>query len=122
MNTQKEVFNKLFKVEDKTELATQKIELAESVKKLLSYTKGVIAFSNNIKILNNEITSAKKSLKADLSDLQSDMGQVAKGIQAAESAAKLLGIKPSEVPQYSNALKAIKVGFGYESLAKQLLK
>ena len=121
MNTQKEVFNKLFK-EDKTELSTQKVELAESVKKLLSYTKGVIAFSNNIKILNDEITSAKKSLKADLSDLQSDMGQVAKGIQAAESAAKLLGIKPSEVPQYSNALKAIKVGFGYESLAKQLLK
>ena len=100
----------------------EKVELAESVTKLLSYTKGVIVFSKNIQILNDEIIQAKKSLKADLSDLQSDMGNVAKGIQSAEVAAKLLGIKVNEVPGYSKAIDAIKVGSGYESLAKQLLK
>ena len=100
----------------------EKVELAESVTKLLSYTKGVIVFSKNIQILNDEIIQAKKSLKADLSDLQSDMGNVAKGIESAEVAAKLLGIKVNEVPGYSKAIDAIKVGSGYESLAKQLLK
>ena len=100
----------------------ERVELAESVTKLLSYTKGVVIFSKNIKILNDEITQAKKSLKADLSDLQSDMGNVAKGIQSAEVAAKLLGVKVNDVPGYSKAIEAIKVGSGYESLAKQLLK
>ena len=100
----------------------ERVELAESVTKLLSYTKGVIVFSKNIQILNDEIIQAKKSLKADLSDLQSDMGNVAKGIQSAEVAAKLLGIKVNQVPGYSKALESIKVGSGYESLAKQLLK
>ena len=100
----------------------EKVELAESVTKLLSYTKGVIVFSKNIQILNDEIIQAKKSLKADLSDLQSDMGNVAKGIQSAEVAAKLLGIKVNQIPGYSKAVESIKVGSGYESLAKQLLK
>tara|TARA_R110002167_G_scaffold106627_6_gene273334 strand:+ start:338 stop:709 length:372 start_codon:yes stop_codon:yes gene_type:complete len=123
MNTPKElksIFDKFPK--EKIELKGERVELAESVTKLLSYTKGVVIFSKNIKILNDEITQAKKSLKADLSDLQSDMGNVAKGIQSAEVAAKLLGVKVNDVPGYSKAIEAIKVGSGYESLAKQLLK
>ena len=114
--------NKIYNKLPKTKLKGEKVELAESVTKLLSYTKGVIVFSKNIQILNDEITQAKKPLKADLSDLQSDMGNVAKGIQSAEVAAKLLGIKVNQVPGYSKAIDAIKVGSGYESLAKQLLK
>ena len=104
----------------KTELA--KVELAESVKKLLSYTKGILVFSKNIEIINNEIKKSKKSLEADLSDLQSDMGKVAKGIESAEVSAKLLGIKTNDIPGYSKAIEAIKVGFGFEKLAKQILK
>ena len=118
MSTENNIRKQLFK----TELETHKVELADSVKKLLSYGKGVVTFSNNIQILINEIEQSKKSLKVDLSDLQNDLGFLAKGIQSAEVAAKLLGVNVKEVEGYTRGLQAFKVGAEYEKLAKKFLK
>ena len=100
----------------------EKVELAESVIQLLKYHKGVEIFSENINIDIKEIDSAKNSLKVDLKDLMSDMGKLAKGINSADTAAKLLGMSVSEIPNYNKAIQAAKLGFKQEAKAKKYLK
>ena len=101
--------------------SNQKVELSESVLKLLSYTDNVLNATKKIRDHKDSIDKIKNNLKDDLNTLQDDMKKVAKGIDSAESAAKLLGIKPSEVKNYSKALDAMKIAFAFESAAKKLL-
>jgi len=100
----------------------EKVELAESVIQKLKYFKGVAAFSKNINISIKLIDEAKQGLKADLSDLMGDMEKLAQGINAADKAAKLLGMSVSDIPNYNNAIKAAKLGFSQEAKAKRYLK
>ena len=100
----------------------EKVELAESVIQLLKYHKGVEIFSENINIDIKEIDSAKNSLEVDLKDLMSDMEKLAKGINSADTAAKLLGMSVSEIPNYNKAIQAAKLGFKQEAKAKKYLK
>ena len=100
----------------------EKVELAESVIQLLKYHKGVEIFSENINIYIKEIDSAKNSLEVDLKDLMSDMEKLAKGINSADTAAKLLGMSVSEIPNYNKAIQAAKLGFKQEAKAKKYLK
>jgi hypothetical protein len=100
----------------------EKVELAESVIQLLKYHKGVEIFSENINIDIKEIDSAKNSLEVDLKDLMSDMEKLAKGINSADTAAKLLGMSVSEIPNYNKAIQAAKLGFKQEAKAKRYLK
>ncbi len=48
-----------------------------------------------------------------------DMEKLAQGINAADKAAKLLGISVSDIPNYNNAIKAAKLGFSQEAKAKR---
>lgn len=109
--------------------STQKVDLADNVQQLLKYYIGVESFGKNIDIDIKEISdviekakSLKNSLQVDLENLVEDMQKVAKGIQSAEVAAKLLGIKPSEIPDYNKALSAVKFGIKQEEKAKKILK
>ena len=109
--------------------SAQKLELSDSVPKLLDYHIGVESFGKNIDIDIKEISeiiekakSLKNTLKVDLEYLLEDMKKLAKGIESAEVAAKLIGIKPNEIPNYSKALEAIKYGFKQEAKAKKILK
>jgi hypothetical protein len=119
--TLKKIYSKLSQ-EDKIELKSEKVELAESVIQLLKYHKGVEIFSENINIDIKEIDSAKNSLEVDLKDLMSDMEKLAKGINSADTAAKLLGMSVSEIPNYNKAIQAAKLGFKQEAKAKKYLK
>ena len=56
------------------------------------------------------------------SNIQKVYSKLPKGIESAEVAAKLLGVKTNDIPGYSKAIETIKVGFGFEKLAKQILK
>ena len=100
----------------------EKVELAESIIQKLKYFKGVAAFSKNINISIKLIDEAKQGLKADLSDMMGDMEKLAQGINAADKAAKLLGMSVSDIPNYNNAIKAAKLGFSQEAKAKRYLK
>ena len=84
MNTQKKVFNKLFK-EEKTELAAQKVELAliDDVEKGLD---SVISRKN--RIVNQII-----KLSSDLLDLTADCQQVLSMAKKGENSAKELGVE-----------------------------
>jgi len=113
--------NKVLDKLPKTELKGEKVELAESVLKQLSYVKGVEIFSKNIDIDIKEIEDNKISLKVDLEDLMEDMGRMAKGILAADQAAKLLGIKTGTIENYDKAVAAARVGFEKEKEAKKYL-
>jgi hypothetical protein len=72
MNTQREVFNKLFK-EEKTELATQKIELAMDFDSILKDLKKDVANSNK------QVAQMSKHAKAFIQAKNPDRSGVAKG-------------------------------------------
>lgn len=83
MNTQKEVFNKLFK-EDKTELATQKIELA--VPNLSGYSQKAQSTYNDAKknargIVSkaaDEMLGARKKISDIVKELSKQFAKVSK--------------------------------------------
>tara|TARA_R110002073_G_scaffold87129_1_gene206987 strand:+ start:383 stop:766 length:384 start_codon:yes stop_codon:yes gene_type:complete len=86
MNTQREVFNKLFK-EEKTELATQKIELArkpqsilKDVKKLNSKLKSeegkIDKIYLNYKNAQKEFVKLMDSINSDLDKYEDDLTDI----------------------------------------------
>jgi hypothetical protein len=83
MNTQKEVFNKLFK-EDKTELATQKVELG--------------IFDDVEKLKNKALSASKQAEKkvlgalSDFADSTSALEQAIKITEQGKQKAKELGV------------------------------
>ena len=104
MNTQREVFNKLFK-EEKVELATQKIELANvnDLKNAVSSAKKEV--SSLIKLndkLEQAIVNANKirvSLKAKNSSANGVLNAIKKDYNDVKTKAKDLGLSISDIPQ-----------------------
>ena len=86
MNTQKEVFNKLFK-EDKTELATQKIELATQ-KQVFAATDKLIA--------------GQRDVDKGRGKLEQAYPQALKIISEIEAQAKELGVNPNEIKGFKS--------------------
>ncbi len=106
MNTQKEVFNKLFK-ENKTELATQKVELGKidelikasnRAEKVLKSSKGVV----------QDLESAKKKSKKVLADIESEIRNIKPIKTDVFRALKELGggklLAPSQNPDYKKSV------------------
>ena len=110
MNTQREVFNKLFK-EEKTELATQKVDMSlasdgktnmfKAVEKI--YTNGedlVDEFENNKKKAQRQIQSVEKSYDKAVKiykEVSTDL----------EKKASELDIAPNNIPDYDKLLKSL---------------
>ena len=119
MNTQREVFNKLFK-EEKTELATKKIELGkidelikanDRAEKVLKSSKGAI----------QDLESAKKKSKKVLANIESEIRNM-KPIKAEVfRALKELGggklLAPSQNPDYK---KSIAIQNNLDSIYSEL--
>ena len=116
MNTQKEVFNKLFK-EEKVELATQKVELgvADNISKALSdgqsTLKGIRDSNSNLKAADSKLVSdiisaikqanalADKDIKLKSAALKK-AEQISGILEKAEKAAKDLGVDPMAIDGY----------------------
>ena len=114
MNTQREVFNKLFK-EEKTELSAQKIELA-----LIDDIEKILDKANSER---RRLQSLGLKIADNLNDLQSDYDNAFMKSKNAENKAKELGAEDlrklfgargdeakdysSEVGKASNKIKAI---------------
>ena len=110
MNTQREVFNKLFK-EDKTELATQKVDMSlaydgktnmfKAVEKIYRNGEDLVdEFENNKKRANRQIQSVEKSYDKAVKiykEVSTDL----------EKKASELDIAPNNIPDYDKLLKSL---------------
>ena len=107
MNTQREVFNKLFK-EEKTELSAQKIEL-KSLDVLKRKAKYLTAWVQTGTTIAREYESLEKRRKNMLGRLQEEFYGYGKDIKDVEKALNDLGIKdtPKEVTKAKSLLKEI---------------
>tara|TARA_R110001632_G_scaffold54853_1_gene134254 strand:+ start:356 stop:706 length:351 start_codon:yes stop_codon:yes gene_type:complete len=103
MNTQREVFNKLFK-EEKTELATQKIEL-KSLDVLKQKAKYLTAWVQTGTTIAKEYESLAKRRKSMLGRLQEAFQEYGSDIKDVEKALNTLGIK--DTPKEVTAAKAL---------------
>ena len=111
MNTQKEVFNKLFKVEDKTELATHRIDMSlasdartnmfKAIEKIYKNGEDLVdEFENNKKRANKQIQSIEKAYDKSekiYREVSTDL----------EKKAGELGIAPNNIPDYDKLLKSL---------------
>ena len=98
MNTQREVFNKLFK-EEKTELATQKIELAlvDDIKQIKNKVDKMIGFvRQDLKEIQSAINAAKRT-KIGLDKTDNLAKELLKLVKDFENKADDLGI---DIPNY----------------------
>ena len=129
MNTQKEVFNKLFK-EDKTELATQKVEL-DLVGNLRKYPKGFSKYESEgkglIKLserLKNELSDVKKAILKWSEVGDSITNDILNDLKKFDAKAKELGFIAEIQIDYSNARdvydKYDDLSKKYERIAKEL--
>ena len=107
MNTQREVFNKLFK-EEKTELATQKIEL-----KSIQMLNRIISDGNKIYNRGTKFVQSRETLTKEARRLNSDATSLLKGgqklIQEFEKNAKDLGINPNSIQELKKAIDVLGV-------------
>ena len=113
MNTQKEVFNKLFK-EDKTELSADGIskilneakslqkDIDASEKKSKSLISNLKKNANDISDLQNDYTSNKKEISSIFKNLDKNFNTIYKQ-------SKDLGIDLENVPAYKDYLSARKI-------------
>ena len=122
MNTQKEVFNKLFKVEDKTELATQKVELAANqFKEFGQKAQSIYLDARNLAQkdlmnLRDKIEDGERKLIKLSGDLNAEISRVGKQ-------AKSIGVDIKETTVYKNMTKAVQEVMSYEdSLKKAITK
>ena len=108
MNTQKEVFNKLFK-EEKTELATQKVELGimKDLKKSYDKHKNQRAsIDNSLISWYNELFKVRdkfSKIENEYKQFNDSVDDLKKYTKEAESMAKDLGVSESEIPNYKEA-------------------
>jgi len=121
MNTQKEVFNKLFK-EEKTELATQKIELAANqFKEFGQKAQSIYLDARNLAQkdlmnLRDKIEDGERKLIKLSGDLNAEISRVGKQ-------AKSIGVDIKETTVYKNMTKAVQEVMSYEdSLKKAITK
>ena len=103
MNTQREVFNKLFK-EEKTELSVQKIEL-KNLNLLKSKGKSLTAWVQTGTTIAKEYESLAKRRKSMLGRLQEAYQEYGSDIRDVEKALNELGIK--DTPKEVTAAKAL---------------
>ena len=119
MNTQKEVFNKLFK-EDKTELATQKIELAApQFKEFGQKAQSIYLDARNLAQkdlmnLRDKLENGEKKLLKLSSELNSEISRVGKQ-------ASSIGVDIKETTVYKNMTKAVQEVMSYENSFKKVI-
>ena len=120
MNTQKEVFNKLFKVEDKTELATQKVELAANqFKEFGQKAQSIYLDARNLAQkdlmnLRDKIEDGERKLIKLSGDLNAEISRVGKQ-------AKSIGVDIKETTVYKNMTKAVQEVMSYENSFKKVI-
>ena len=118
MNTQKEVFNKLFK-EDKVELSAQKIELglSDDLQKIINksdkITSVVNDYSNDLSKLFREVKNLSDNFdkindkrNSEIKNGKSTYKEINDIIDKVQTQAKELGIQPKNVPNFSKTLKS----------------
>jgi hypothetical protein len=108
MNTQKEVFNKLFK-EEKTELSTQKVELGIMKDLEKSYDKHKnqrASIDNSLTSWYNELFKVRdkfSKIENEYKQFNASVDDLKKYTKEAESMAKELGVSESSIPNYKEA-------------------
>tara|TARA_R110002167_G_scaffold83968_1_gene228371 strand:+ start:122 stop:523 length:402 start_codon:yes stop_codon:yes gene_type:complete len=127
MNTQREVFNKLFK-EEKTELATQKIELGimQDVQKSMNTHK------QKRKSLDDssdrwysdlfKVRDKFSKIEVDYKDFKSSLSDLEKFIKELENMAKELGVQPSSLDGYNEAKGLINTSDDMDDVYKEAKK
>jgi len=76
----------------------------------LKFYSDINTFGKNIDISVQELKSVRNSLAVDIQDVSDKMAVVSKGIDTAKKSAKELGISPDSIPNYKQALEALKYG------------
>tara|TARA_R110002167_G_scaffold127899_1_gene309812 strand:+ start:368 stop:742 length:375 start_codon:yes stop_codon:yes gene_type:complete len=112
--------NKLVK-ESKTELKTERVEL-NLVGDALKYRKGVKLFGKNIDISEKELEKTFRSVRVDVENLEGDLNTLKKGMKAIETSAKELGLKPTDIPEYKDAISVVNYGEKQIKKGKAILK
>ena len=118
MNTQREVFNKLFK-EDKTELSAEKIELATEFKEFSQKAQSIYLDARNLAQkdlmnLRDKIEDGERKLLKLSSELDSEISRVGKQ-------AKSIGVDIKETTVYKNMTKAVQEVMSYEDSFKKAI-
>ena len=118
MNTQIEVFNKLFK-EDKTELSAEKIELATEFKEFSQKAQSIYLDARNLAQkdlmnLRDKIEDGERKLLKLSSELNSEISRVGKQ-------AKSIGVDIKETTVYKNMTKAVQEVMSYEDSFKKAI-
>ena len=118
MNTQREVFNKLFK-EDKTELSAEKIELATEFKEFSQKAQSIYLDARNLAQkdlmnLRDKIEDGERKLLKLSSELNSEISRVGKQ-------AKSIGVDIKETTVYKNMTKAVQEVMSYEDSFKKAI-
>jgi len=116
MNTQREVFNKLFK-EEKTELATQKIELGsikvikDAISNLKNLEKDATKVADKFEDKISEAYKVWQNLNQERNAVYTWINNEAPArISDFEKAAKELGVDSSNVPEIKELKKLIQIG------------
>ena len=116
MNTQKEVFNKLFK-EEKVELATQKIELGsikiikDAISNLKNVEKSATKVADKFEDKISEAYKSWQSLNQERNAIYTWINNEAPArISDFEKAAKELGVDSSSVPEIKELKKLMQTG------------
>jgi len=118
MNTQREVFNKLFK-EDKVELSAEKIELATEFKEFSQKAQSIYLDARNLAQkdlmnLRDKIEDGERKLLKLSSELDSEISRVGKQ-------AKSIGVDIKETTVYKNMTKAVQEVMSYEDSFKKAI-
>ena len=110
MNTQKIVFNKLFK-EEKVELATKKVELGVAADARTNMFKVVEKIYRNGEDLVDEFENNKKRAKRQVDSIEKSYNKAEKIYRDVttdlEQKADVLGIAPNKIPDFDKLLKSL---------------
>tara|TARA_B110000902_G_scaffold101640_1_gene120214 strand:- start:124 stop:510 length:387 start_codon:yes stop_codon:yes gene_type:complete len=110
MNTQREVFNKLFK-EDKTELATQKVDMSLASDGKTNMFKAIEKIYRNGEDLVNEFENNKKRANRQIQSVEKSYDKAVKIYKEVstdlEKKASELDIAPNNIPDYDKLLKSL---------------
>jgi len=110
MNTQREVFNKLFK-EEKTELATQKVDMSLASDGKTNMFKAVEKIYRNGEDLVDEFENNKKKAQRQIQSVEKSYDKAVKIYKEVstnlEKKASELDIAPNNIPDYDKLLKSL---------------
>lgn len=110
MNTQREVFNKLFK-EEKTELVTQKIDMSLASDGRTNMFKAVEKIYKNGVDLVDEFENNKKKAQRQIASVEKSYDKAVKIYKEVstdlEKKASEIGVAPNNIPDYDKLLKSL---------------